>query len=536
MKHLVKECHRIIEIDLQRSQGSEISQDDSDFYKRHLATCEDCEQERALLDIASQDDNTGAAQPLDDLSRRRFVDCVLSRATEPAGFDDQTRDIIGFKNLGFGLRKRTWAGVAAASVAAVLFLWWLGAPASPPAPIDLGPKPEGQPAILGTFMLLSGDVYLGKQRAVLGDSFSLGDSMATESGRAVFNLPRGVVVSLNAHTKVALRQKGANALEVLLEQGQIQVSLDPTIERPGFGIATREGVINVKGTIFSVTAEDQVEVRVLRGEVEIADKIGRQRRVRSGSATRLGNTRTWTLSKMDKETLWKEVRSVDLLDADDTAVINIQSTPKGASVEIDSVAIGQTPVSAVVRSGYRELTIAVNAYQTARELIDIESGSVISRDFDFMNLQPREQAESQSTASKSTSTKASTLPKDLLRSARAARVQRDWQKAARIYDRLIRQFPDSDEARASLISAGEIHLKKLKHPKKALGHFNRYLATSKSGPLAQEALFAKATAYRAMGDRVSERTALRSFLKRFPRAIQTAEAEARLDHLASALD
>jgi hypothetical protein len=74
------DCKRILEIDLERAQGGEIDREDLELYQEHLAECRECRMEKATLDTMAGDCSSGALPPLDDLSRRRFVDDVVARA------------------------------------------------------------------------------------------------------------------------------------------------------------------------------------------------------------------------------------------------------------------------------------------------------------------------------------------------------------------------------------------------------------------------------------------------------------------------
>ena len=61
-----------------------------------------------------------------------------------------------------------------------------------------------------------------------------------------------------------------------------------------------------------------------------------------------------------------------------------------------------------------------------------------------------------------------------------------------------------------------------------------YQRRAPSGPLAEEALFGVAGAYRRLGNSNEERAALRRFLERYPRSSMQGKARARLAELEGA--
>ena len=83
----------------------------------------------------------------------------------------------------------------------------------------------------------------------------------------------------------------------------------------------------------------------------------------------------------------------------------------------------------------------------------------------------------------------------------------------------------------ALVALGEMELNMLARPRSALRRFDAYLAGGQGGPLAQEALFGKTRAHRALGDARGEQRALESFLTRFPKAVQAHAVRERLSQI-----
>ncbi len=532
-----RDCNRALEIDLRRAQGLPESPKDALFLEEHLEICLDCRTADAALCVMDDDDTAGALPELDDLMRRRLVDDIIAKAEDHAfgsrdEFGDPGRTHTKprvFRAVSLG------AAIAAASIVAVFF--WVNNSSSPGDSVSTqAVQTSALNQTDGTFILLAGEVLVGNQGAAIGHHLASGEQLRTGDGRAVVNLPTEITLSVGPATRLSYLQNEDSSLEVSLEEGRIQLSLSPGVERTGFSVVTEDGRIDVTGTIFSVTADEEtVEVRVLRGEVEITGRQGGQRRLGTRAATTLGTDQVRTLSKAEEETLWKEVRTIELLDSEGNAVVDIESTPVGAAVSIDSVVLGRTPISAAVRSGYRELSLILNEEQVARKLVDIYSGSRLSWDFDLVEAENGAPGASV-TPIPSSNRRVSAGVRDLsaqqlLLKAQSQRAERDWPGAAAAYQKLVTRFPDSAEARASLVSLGEIQLNKLGRPTAALAQFDKYLRAVKRGPLAQEALWGKGRALKSLGRQNEEKMALDLFITRFPKAIQAREVKARLADL-----
>jgi len=88
---------------------------------------------------------------------------------------------------------------------------------------------------------------------------------------------------------------------------------------------------------------------------------------------------------------------------------------------------------------------------------------------------------------------------DLLRQAREFRQDRDFERAAASYKRLIRMYPASATARSSLVSLGQMELGSMGRAEAALGHFEAYLAAEPAGVLAEEARAGRARAHARLG-------------------------------------
>ena len=119
----------------------------------------------------------------------------------------------------------------------------------------------------------------------------------------------------------------------------------------------------------------------------------------------------------------------------------------------------------------------------------------------------------------------------LLVEARRRRAAGDWAGAAAAYEELAERFPDSGEARATLVPLGQLRLERLGDPVGALRAFDAYLARTPSGPLSEEASWGRTQALRLLGRSADEAAALREFVAGHPASLRVGEARRRLGEL-----
>ncbi|HTN89367.1 MAG TPA: tetratricopeptide repeat protein, partial [Sorangium sp.] len=101
-------------------------------------------------------------------------------------------------------------------------------------------------------------------------------------------------------------------------------------------------------------------------------------------------------------------------------------------------------------------------------------------------------------------------------------------EASAAYRALLAQHPSSPEARAALVSLGQIALQQGKAAE-ALGYFDRYLAGA--GPLAAEARVGRVQCLRRLGRAADERAAIADFLSRHGDSVHAPRLRARLAEL-----
>jgi tetratricopeptide (TPR) repeat protein len=120
---------------------------------------------------------------------------------------------------------------------------------------------------------------------------------------------------------------------------------------------------------------------------------------------------------------------------------------------------------------------------------------------------------------------------DWLRLANAARARSDYARAERLYLRIVRSYPDSDDAAAANLAAAELRYQHLGRARDALPLLGSLLRSRPNGPLAEQARAGIARTYAVLGDAAAERGAWLELLREHPSSWFAAEARSRLNAL-----
>lgn len=99
--------------------------------------------------------------------------------------------------------------------------------------------------------------------------------------------------------------------------------------------------------------------------------------------------------------------------------------------------------------------------------------------------------------------------------------------AMALYRELIERFPSGNRAATARVRLGQMYLGR-GSARSALSQYEAYLASRPSGSLAEEAMWGRARALRALGRRDAERGAWRDLVRAFPNSLHAAEARSRL--------
>ena len=116
----------------------------------------------------------------------------------------------------------------------------------------------------------------------------------------------------------------------------------------------------------------------------------------------------------------------------------------------------------------------------------------------------------------------------LIQEAQSCLIDRDWRCAAIKYQEVLKRYSGRPESMAVLISLAKIELRHLGRPKEALDHYKKYQQRAPKGPLAEEALYGIANAYRRLGLEDKEQETLRLFVEKYPQSSLVRKARARL--------
>jgi len=477
-------------------------------------------------------------EPLDDLARRRWIDTMLDEV-ETSPFADEVSTAPNRRNRGSRRLMLAIGGLAAAAALAIGLYVALRAP-EPGERLEAAAQPEQLPP--AKVMLSAGEPISPPDHSAVGRELAPGSEVSTGGGSLVIALPTGITLMLEPGTRLEIGRLDEEAVEVLLNRGELLASVSPGRKSPGFVVSTSRGRIVVTGTVFTVRSTDEeTAVEVFRGAVQIEESGRSGRTVEASRYARLGIDGDLALEPEEIQSAKDKARLLDLL-AGGGAQIEIRSVPSGAVVVLDGVVLGQTPLGAAVRPGHRDLDLSLEGHGAVRERLDLSRETTVDRVFE---LRPLEELAVLSTAEvdpASTATGQSRAraaipgglsPRELLRLAQSLRASKDWSGAAQAYQALIRRHPGTAEARTALVSLASIQLDHLGRASGALANYDAYLSAG-GGALAPEALFGKARALRRLGRTPAEAATLRELLAHYPGAIQAPQAKHRLDEISAA--
>lgn len=119
---------------------------------------------------------------------------------------------------------------------------------------------------------------------------------------------------------------------------------------------------------------------------------------------------------------------------------------------------------------------------------------------------------------------------ELFAEANSKRREGEPSRARNLYRELQARYPHSPEVEVSRVSLGRVLLE-LGEQRAALGQFESYLKQQPRGPLAEEALFGKASALERLQRSADERRTWEALLTAFPSSLYADRARHRLDNL-----
>lgn len=148
-------------------------------------------------------------------------------------------------------------------------------------------------------------------------------------------------------------------------------------------------------------------------------------------------------------------------------------------------------------------------------------------------LSARMQAQKVGPLNSEASAFANRAPRELIQEAWELVKAERWTEAAKIYEFITRERPESDEAHIVKVRLGGLLLERLGDPQRALFAFEGYLREG-GGALEAEARYGRVAVFRRVGQREYELRAIEDFLQAHPESSHVPALEARLRVLAAA--
>lgn len=422
--------------------------------------------------------------------------------------------------------RHSWLLGLAAGIALTVSTAWL-----------LRDKPKASWVDPGTpaaqLVSIAGKVLLGSRPAHAGEAVSPTESLHTEQGLACIALGTSITTCLDVNSEATLSLEDPTQLSVRLNRGRLLSRLDRQPPDRTFRVDTPKAVIVAKGTVFSVKldAPNDVTVRLHEGRVWLRTATNQ-----TGSLTAPSQA---VIQQGIQVEAWSDQAVIEdrvllalsgLPRTGKRTRLDVITHPNGASVTVDDLMLGPTPVSAFLAEGNR-LSVSMDGYAPVTELLPRESSDTIERSFELSALQTPDEslpvpADPEQKANLPTILSTASSPGALLARAQALRSQAKYRECATTYRQLVASFPRSDEARVSFVSLGELEISELGQPGLALRDFENYLRLP--GPLTREARYGKIRALQLLGRDAEQQAAIAEFLKDYPNSVQSASLRSRL--------
>jgi hypothetical protein len=406
----------------------------------------------------------------------RVLGSALAGATAKAPADDRLIQIAlrvaADETLVVEQRSsRNWLSPAAIAAAATLLLavgafLTLREPATPSASV---PKLQTAPALRPhaspapgsaeravRIAQMHGSVLVNGATPRPSDTVMLGSRVQIGTGHACLAFERDVVACVGPGSEVRVTALGQQQ-ELELSKGHVVAVLKSQPAGSHFAIRTGSGLVTAVGTVFALEVAPDGDTKLRVAEGAVAARMqGVERLVRPGEELLLGSNDPAAANSADV--------------ARDQALL--------APVAVFAPSLGER---------------AALAYAQGKRVAPSSAAEP-------------ERVERSAAA--------------VLELASKARSRGAYAEAARHYERLLSAYADSPEGRTALIGLAELRLSRLGEPARALGLFERYLASG--GSLAQEAHYGKIQSLRALGrTRDAEREAA-SFLELYPKSAYAA--------------
>ncbi|MGC4121054.1 MAG: FecR domain-containing protein [Myxococcales bacterium] len=514
-------CDRFAELTLAEAEGRMLSTSDLAFRHNHCTSCAACRAETEALAVLRMPAGAPAHFHTPAAERARTIDAVLAAVdspdfvvdappAEPAQVESAADNVVPFARR---IKKPAmWVGGLVAAAAALLLVVRVSGPASQ----DLRPAPTAR-------VLLASGAGLSA-----GAALAEGQEFGSGTGELSVALGSDIVLLLDPGSKAKLTQVTAKGIEVALETGRVHASVVPNTPGPKLAITTRDGRVEVTGTLFSVEAKDGAShLRVLRGSVKVSAPGKKQTAVTAFQAQKLGTEEIRAMTPDEQESELAAQRRIGLLEVAEPTVLQVRSRPEGAQVSLDGETIGVTPLSAEVRTGRRHLVVA-SAGNSAEESIDLHGGKVETRDFDLapaVAVVEGPDTEADPEPAKPNSRHLVRKPsfkgsmKEMLERAQLMRQAKNWTESAAAYRELLAAYPNASTIESAYVSYGDV-LMQLGQYKASLKACGTYLDRTPGGVNAPEAWECRIRSFHALGRFAEEKAAIAELQRDWPNSLQ----------------
>lgn len=530
-------CERCWELDDLAQAGRRLTLEESTFVSEHRRSCPLCGLERSVRRAAGSLDEPGPAAPLTAQAQAALLEAVLRGATATEVWTEAPlAPVVPL------FRRRLMAGLAlAASLALIAALGWQRGPPKS-APTEQPVASLAAPRLV----LVSGEVRVADGAVHAGTSLSPNHLLTVSAGRAGLSLCGQTLVTLDANTRVRLSQHAPGLCQVVLDEGRVGVEVGVP---PGtrFVVQTPHATAEALGTAFVVeVSRTNTEVRVHHGVVKVSSLSGASSRLAAMQSLSVGRV-VEPLTPQQAEADLK-VLGLPVARSGSAAVLELHSDPEGADVTIDALALGKTPLSALVDPGPHSLELRLAERTPVRRQVELATGAK-SLERIAIPARPiapgptrgtkapapvvrvRDDVASGGSGSGGDDSRSPTLsPRELIDLARTRRGAGDQLGALAAYEMLFAEYPRSEEAQGSVVPFAQMLLARTGSERRALALFERYLAGT-PGTLVEEAVWGRILALGRLGRTAEEAKSLREFLAQYPGSLNVPAARRRLEAL-----
>jgi ferric-dicitrate binding protein FerR (iron transport regulator) len=399
------------------------------------------------------------------------------------------------------------------------------------------------PSMTAQVRFASGEAHLGLAPAQAGQPVPQGEHLSTGSGLACIGIASSIDVCLDGASVATFALSDPKQILVYLEKGTLMARLDHQPTGRKFVVRTAGSEVQAVGTRFSVHLADNGNTRVRLHEGRLAVRAASLVSTDLAAPVQASIAQDIRVAPIAPAATVEDKHLADLVEVarpESGASLRITSTPAGADVLLDNVAIGKTPISMFLAAA-AHVRLSLQGYEPISDWIaceacglspqpsaagEVDSARVptsievsdhphIERAFTLTALPAAPPSEPPSPIRHLASR---VSPDQLLAKSQALRARGQYQACAQLYRRLWSEFPGSEEAKVSMISLGELELVHTKNPAAALDAFNAYLHLG--GPLDREARFGKIRALRMLDRRGEAEAETARFLRDYPTSIQ----------------